>query len=65
MRSFRNELKHGERRIELGKEFQIFGAEEKVLLPDLLPDKVLTRWIFSQLLDEERLPDLGIGKSSS
>ena len=32
---------------------------------DILPEKVLTRWIFSKLLDEERLPDLGTGKSSS
>ena len=38
LRSFRNELKHGERRSELGKEFQIFGAEEK---KDIFPDKAL------------------------
>ena len=37
---FQNELKHGERRSELGTEFQIFGAEEK---KDLLPDKLLAR----------------------
>ena len=51
-----------ERRSDLGEEFQISGAEEK---KDLLPDKVLPRGIFSKLLDEERLPDLGTGKSSS
>ena len=59
---FRNELKHGGRRSELGKEFQIFGAEEK---KNLFPDKLLTRCIFSKFLDEERLPDLGTGKRSS
>jgi len=45
---------------ELGKELQIFGAEEK---KDLFQDKILTRWIFRKLLDEERLTDLGTGKS--
>ena len=47
---------------ELGREINIFGAEVK---KHLLPDKVLTLWIFSKLLDEERLPDFGTGKSSS
>ena len=56
-------IRHGEKQSELGEEFQIFGAEEK---KDLFSDKVLTHWIFSKLLDEEeRLPDLGTGKSSS
>ena len=36
-----------------------FEAEEK---KDLLPDKVLTHWIFSKLLDKERLPDFGTEK---
>ena len=44
------------------KNSRFFGAEEK---KDLFRDKVLTRWIISKLLDEERLPDLGTGKSSS
>ena len=62
LRSFRNELKHGERRSELGEELQIFGAEEE---KDLFPDKVLRGWIFSKSLDEKCLLDLGTGESSS
>ena len=54
---------HEEKLSELGREFQIFGAEEK---KDLSPDKVLsvTRWILRKLLDEECLSDLGTGESS-
>ena len=37
---FQNELKQEERQKELGREFQIFGAEAK---KDHLPDTVLTR----------------------
>ena len=62
LRSFWNEQKNGERRSELGKGFRIFEAEEK---KDLFPYKVLTCRILGKLLDEERLLDLGTGKSSS
>ena len=57
-------MKYGQEKNKVIQVYRIsnFGAEQK---KDVSENEVLTRWMLWKLLDEDRLPDLGIRKSSS